>query len=283
MNAKIWRVLAQILYDRNELKETIQPFFENLKGRNINDDQCFPILKTFSKDQLAVLYKSGIITEEKFVPKNIISTQSNITKIVEEIITGDKLDELQKLIKENDIMTFNTIIAPFKEVEKMSIPIIQYCVMKNAMKCFKYLLVNGYDHPTKAMEEQNPNTKDRYWKNQHRYEWDCMATTIYFGQIEMMTILEEKGIEKGKNAAHFEAAILSYRNEICKEMIEGLNENKENVFSRGLLTASKNNNIYGAEILIKNGVNINAKDAQSHSLEITKPHFIGKQRKIQKR
>ena len=77
MNAKIWRVLAQILYDRNELKETIQPFFENLKGRNINDDQCFPILKTFSKDQLAVLYKSGIITEEKFIKHNFNTIQYN--------------------------------------------------------------------------------------------------------------------------------------------------------------------------------------------------------------
>ena len=141
----------------------------------------------------------------------------------------------------------------------MAIPIIQYCVIKNAMKCFKYLLVNGYDNPTKAMEEQNPNPNKRNWESQHRYEWDCMATTIYFGQIEMMTLLEDRGIEKGKNPAHLEAAILSYRNEICKDLIEELNENKENVFSKGLLAASKNNNIYGAEILIKNGANINAK------------------------
>ena len=95
-----------------------------------------------------------------------------------------------------------------------------------------------------------------------------MATAIYFGQIEMMTILEDKGIEKGKNPAHLEAAILSYRNEICKDMIGELDENKENVFRKGLLAASKNNNIYGAEILIKNGANINAKDINYQNIII---------------
>ena len=39
------------------------------------------------------------------------------------------VEELQDLIKEKDITTFNTIIASFKEVEKMAIPIIQYCVI----------------------------------------------------------------------------------------------------------------------------------------------------------
>ena len=66
-------------------------------------------------------------------------------------------------------------------------------------------------------------------------------------------------------------------------MIEGLIENKQNVFSKGLLAASKNTNIFGAEILIKNGVTINAKDAQSHLIQKTKHHFILQQLIIQKR
>ena len=60
-----------------------------------------------------------------------------------------------------------------------------------------------------------------------RYEWNCMATAIYFGDKEIIKILEEKGIEKGKKVAHIEAAILSYRNIIAKEMIEDLNENEQ--------------------------------------------------------
>ena len=30
--------------------------------------------------------------------------------------------------------------------------------MKNAIECFKYLLVNGFDDPNKTMDEQNPYT-----------------------------------------------------------------------------------------------------------------------------
>ena len=66
MIAKIWRVLAQILFYRNDLIETIKPFFENLKNENINDEKYIPLLRTFSKDQLKVLYENEIITEEKF-------------------------------------------------------------------------------------------------------------------------------------------------------------------------------------------------------------------------
>ena len=73
MIVKIWRVLAQILFYRNDLIETVKPFFENLKKENINDEKYIPLLKTFSKVQIKVLYESGIISEEKFYslfPKN---------------------------------------------------------------------------------------------------------------------------------------------------------------------------------------------------------------------
>ena len=72
MNAEIWRVLAQILFYRNDLIETIKPFFENLKNENINDEKYIPFLQTFSKYHLEVLYQNGIISEEKLnllIPK----------------------------------------------------------------------------------------------------------------------------------------------------------------------------------------------------------------------
>ena len=166
MIVKIWRVLTQILFYRNDLIEVIKPFFENLKNENINDEKYIPLLKTFSKDQLKALNQNGIISEEKFnllIPKNQSSTKKtnstlkninilNNTKI-EEIISGDKIKELEKLFQEKDIKTFNTITKSFLEVKKMEIPLIQYCIMKKAIKCFKYLLVNGYDDPNKTMDE----------------------------------------------------------------------------------------------------------------------------------
>ena len=56
-----------------------------------------------------------------------------------------------------------------------------------------------------------------------------MATAIYFGNKEIIKILEEKGLEKGRNAASIEAAIISFRNLIAKEIIEDLNETNEQI------------------------------------------------------
>ena len=241
MNVQIWRGLAQILFYRNDLFEIIKPFFENLKNENINDEKYIPLLKTFSKDQLKVLYENGIITEEKFnllLPKNQKENQfstketnfkvNDINAKIEEIISGDKSKELDKFIQEKDIKTINTITKSFIEVEEMQIPLIQYCIMKKAIECFKYLLVNGFDDPNKTMDEQNPK-RIGYGISAKikRYKWDCMATAIYFGNKEIIGILEDKEIEKGKNPTHIEAAILSYRNMIAKEIIDDLNEKKD--------------------------------------------------------
>ena len=65
MIVQIWRVLAQILFYRNDLIEIIRPFFEILRNENINDEKYIPLLKTFSKDQLKVFYEKGINSEEK--------------------------------------------------------------------------------------------------------------------------------------------------------------------------------------------------------------------------
>ena len=111
-------------------------------------------------------------------------------KNLEDIVIGDKIRELQELIQNKNIKSYITIKKSFREVREMKIPLIQYCVMKNAIECFKYLLVNGFDDPNKTMEDQTPNffnvvvmeeEEDFYWQNEHRYNWNCMTTAIYFG------------------------------------------------------------------------------------------------------
>ena len=222
MEIRIWRELVQILFNRTDLVDVLKPFFENLRNENINNEKYLPLLKTFSNYHRKVLYQMKILTNERFHSLVLNRTFININNNnninnninIEEIVAGDKIRELQQLIQETDISKFNTIIKPFREVEKMKIPLIQYCIMKNARECFKYLLVNGYDDPNKSMEDSIfhffglPSSII----NNHKCDWDCMATAIYFGNKEIMKILEEKGIEKGKKSSHIEAAILSYKN-----------------------------------------------------------------------
>ena len=275
MEGKIWKILAQILFYRNDLIGIIKPFFENLKNENINDEKYIPLLKTFSKYQLELLYQNEIIPNEKFnflISKNEKESQnessSQLTDTlndshIEEIISGDKIKEFQEIIQEKNINTFNIIIKSFLDVEKMEIPLIQYCIMKKAIECFKYLLVNGYDDPNKTMKEQSSLSLGQ--KSQNRYKWDCMATAIYFGNKEIIKILETKGIEKLKNSKYIEAAILSYRNHIVEELLEEINKKKDknhrikNHLMISLISSTYNNNIKGAELIISKGADINAK------------------------
>ena len=112
-------MLATILFYRNDLIEIIKPLLNNLNNEDITDEKYLPLLKTFSKYHLKVLYKNKIITEKKFnslVPKNQFylteetnSTVNDINTKIEEIISGDKIKELEKLLQEKDIKTFNMI------------------------------------------------------------------------------------------------------------------------------------------------------------------------------
>ena len=281
MKYNIWRFLSHILSYRTELNEIIKPFMENLNNDKINTEKHLPFLLTFTKYKLEILQKYGIINTELYnylhsrkmplkSPQNSHDDQSpnNVEEIIkiEGIIDGDKIKELQEILLEKDIKTFQTIRKSFREVEEMKIPLIQYSIMKNAIKCFKYLLVNGYDDPNKTMNEKNLKS--------HRYLWDCMATAIYFGKKDVIKILEDKEMEKGKKLAHIVAAILSYRNEVVDEIFDALNEENNAFLSKGILAASKSNNIKVMKILLEKGVDINGHDAIFISIKKTEHHFI---------
>ena len=117
------------------------------------------------------------------------------------------------------------------------------------------------------MQEELVNN-DKTNQRIKRYEWDCLAIGIYYGEVEIVKILEEKGIEKGKSSSHIEAAILSYRNKDVKEIITKMNERNYHILKRGLRASAKNNNIKGAELLINKGANINEIDILYQNLII---------------
>ena len=125
----------------NDSNELIKPFFENLKDENIHDEKYIPLLKTFSKFQLDVLYQNEIITEEEYnlFISNIKSQRekqlpyvkwkytmnernflmNEIDHKIEDIVSEDKIKELDQLLQEKDIKAINTITKSFLEVRKM--------------------------------------------------------------------------------------------------------------------------------------------------------------------
>ena len=190
--------------------------------------------------------------------------ENSIIERVEKIIAEDKVEELGELINDIGMNSINNITNEFIDVLKMKMPLIHYCILKNAKECFKYLLVNGYDDPNKTMEEQNPCPGNIPFQNKFRYAWDCMALAIFLGKKEIIKILEEKEFEKGKNPNHIEAAILSYRNEIVEEILDDINDQNEgnqiNFLKIPLIAASKNSNFKGAELLLSKGASLNISD-----------------------
>ena len=98
-----------------------------------------------------------------------------------------------------------------------------------------------------------------------------MSVAIYYGEITIIKILEERGIEKGSQLIHFEAVILSVRNGLAKEMINKMKENEklnDEILHVSFIASTKNNNIKGAELLLNNGVNINIEDIIYHTMKI---------------
>ena len=276
MREKIWRILAQLLYNHNDSLNILKPFFENLKNDNINDEKYIPFLKTFSKYQLENLYQNRILTDKiySYLLKPYAKKDQNQLSLkkdnIEEIISGDKIKELQELFQRNNIQQFLTITKSFKEVDKIRIPLIQYCIMKKAIECFKYLLINGYDDPNKTMQEPYRKYIDNYQNQSSQknievkiYDWDCMATAIYFGNREIMKILEDKGMKKGSSPTHVEAAMLSYRNKIAEEILEEKKTNWAEIndfFKEALIASTKSNNIAGEEFLLKKDVDLDMHD-----------------------
>ena len=284
MELKIWKHFIEILTYRNNLTDTIKPFMQNLKTGNeiynISDKKYFSFIKNLSSYQIELLLKSKIINEDY---KSLLAKTDKVQTIkrgrsseakVKEIIHEDNYEALRRMILEKGIKAISPVSESFNENPEMTIPLIIYSIIYKAIRCFKYLLINGIENPKSFMCDKNPQIINNlilidHFSGLKKYDyqkWDCMAVAIYYGEIEIITILEEKGIEKGYNPAHLEAAILSFRNSIAKSIINKIqSENNfplivDNVLNKGLFASVKNNNIQGGELLLNHGANINAEE-----------------------
>ena len=270
---QIWKFFTQILCHRNNLTNVLKPFFENLKNENINDDKNIPFLKSLSLFQLYTLYESEIITKAKL--SSLLSNnnpKTTFTNEIIDIIKEDKEKELDELIQKEGITKFAVIKEPFREVSIMKIPLLQYCIMKNAIKCFKFLLINGYCDPNKTMKDHETHYIYTLGsrKRIRRYKWNSLATAQYFGNKEIVRILESRVnnneiMRNIKSLSYIEASVFSYQNSIIEQIIEDMEQNQnqeyyKKILNQGIITCSKNNNIHGAKLVIKKGCNIETLD-----------------------
>ena len=248
MRLQIQQNFFNVLFFRPDLITTIRPFLPDII--HIDDIPKFyrniDFFNILSKNSIKIVDE-----EKKMDKKGKVDEKDEEQKCIKKIIEEDNLELLQEETEKNK----NIILEDsFFEYEEMKIPIVHYCVMKKAMKCFKFLILNGAD-PSQTLKNK------KSWK--HEYKWDCISIAICFGEWEMMRILEVRGIDKFNNPKAWKAAALTHRNHLLKQFIEMKEEIDHSLLKKclekGLLEATKGNNLKATIILISNGADINAK------------------------
>ena len=192
---------------------------------NINEEKHIPFLRTIPMIYIEDLYKYKINDEEIYAYLKLEKKHS-LSNRIHEILKEDNLEKLQKIINEKGFKSIAYRMTSFREVEKINIPFIIECIIQKAMKCFKYLLINDFQDPTIHMFDVDRFVLDIFdylWIIDYRYNLDCMGIAMYYGEVEIVKIFEEKGFDIENHPGYLEGAILSYRNSIVKRIKHPMN------------------------------------------------------------
>ena len=175
---------------------------------------------------------------------------------IKQIIEEDNFELIQAEAEKDMNIIVNEI---FFEARQIDIPILYYCVMKKAIKCFKFLILNGAN-PSLELTYVSSNDIGLLIKGE-KYEWDCITVAAYFGEIEVMRILEERGINKLNNPYVWEAIALSHRNQFLHLFISRKDQipNFEECIQKGFKGSIKGINLKAFKLLISKGADINAR------------------------
>ena len=140
MENKIQQYFLSCLFYRRDLIKIIQNVWISR----------FHKVKTLSfpfstNDFKLFLIQYGLIEKELLNDAKSQPDENCIQKAIDQ----DNINELQAVIKEKDI---NKLFVPFETLDGKlkEIPLIHYTIIRNSLKCFKFLLINGND-PTEKI------------------------------------------------------------------------------------------------------------------------------------
>ena len=232
------------------------------------------------------LQKQNKLEELKFYcQENNINLKIRQKTIIEELIENDDIDNF-KILSNSNSFDFNQKIEKNNELYHYSrIPIILYCIEKNAIKCFKFALINGAD-PTQKSETIKISLQYPY-KKEYKKVWDAYGFASSKGNLQIIRMLEERNIEASKylikGCIKFHQKVIFewikkpknlILNQGIKEII--LYENYElfdlflqigNLNDQSpILYAAQFNKENMAKIIVSKGANINVKDIHYQSI-----------------
>ena len=180
---------------------------------------------------------------------------------IEEIINNDDLEKL-RLLDSKSNFNFNSHIKKENLLYLYSsIPLLSYCIEKKAIKCFKYLLINGAD-PLQKTHVPIVHYNAQYANcevNEDEFDeiWDAFGFAVAIGDIQYIKILQNQ-------VGHFTNDLVMgccqfHKNDTLSWI---LNENPS-IIKYGLNHAVKYENIKAINLMLENPdleIDVNIKD-----------------------
>ena len=211
----------------------------------------------FSSDFIKKANSHGYTIEIRQDAINQFSFDSDLTKLkpnelyerqLGAFIIKDDVQSLSLYIQDNFDQYLN---LPDLVYDYTKIPIICFAAQKNAMKCFKFLLLNGSD-PSQISDGVRYLTLKR---------WNAMAFAASQGNIEMIKILIEHKLKPNKRTA--EAAAKFHKNYILKWLITDHNFDKSQL-KQAFFQCGIENNLKGLKYCLKAGVDVNVNNKEKN-------------------
>ena len=195
--------------------------------------------KVLEEELVIELEKKGVEFDKTNV---IIREKSQLEKAIEE-------DDVETLILLSNQTNFDLNQRNQKEnqlYEYTAIPIILFCIQKHAMKCFKFLLINGANPLETIIDFPS-------WKKKNI---DGMTFGAETGNLQIMQMIEEKGGKIDKNCII--GAAKFHQNHILKWILQQKQEEEELIL--GLCSSAEYNNFEGVSLFLENRINVNARN-----------------------
>ena len=178
----------------------------------ISEIVLFLIVKIPSQELVIELEKKGIEIDKT---KIIIREKSQLEKAIEE----DDVETLRLLSNQTNFDLNQRIKKENQLYEYSEIPIILFCIEKHAMKCFKFLLINGAN-PLEKITDFSPSILS-FPKN-----INGMTLGAETGSLQIMQMIEEKGGKIDSNCII--GAAKFHQNHILKWIIQRSQNKQEN-------------------------------------------------------
>ena len=218
------------------------PFYTNVIDDTFNGIDYVEILETYiEKDLYEELKKKNELDDNLIKGINRDSLKIKEKTKIEEIIEEDDIDNF-RLLSNDYNFNFNQIIqreSGLYDYSKTTITL--YCIEKNAIKCFKFALINGADPSQYCILV----TTDEWGGLKIINGWDGYGFAGAIGNIQMIKLLEQN-IPINKNL--MEGCSKFHQN----NLIHWIEKEHKALLKDGLRECIRYNNFEGFEIISQN-------------------------------